>query len=573
MTAKEIIREFDSIDCKGFDESDIITKLCAIPETERNIFENSSEWLAFQLVEGGNNEWGTYYGPFLIRTDNTCVQPKEMINDDVFAYWEKRIDEVSNPILKARYSGLLIEFKHNCSGNVRNIHIQSIIDIIKGNYPKYAINGINKLQRVMQLAIQSKNVEIIANVKNIIPEYETKVAKDYDAGIWGRLFLLMFENIKQFTEQERSEYVSRLENRLNILINKDIAGKENDRFDPFVIEEAVDLLAQYYNKINDRAKLQRVLNILYDSYNKSTIQFSAMQKQMHWNKLYKIFDKYQFKEKATEILAELQSSSNRVLDEMSKIEMPFEIPKKEFNEYIKGMTSGLKEEVLDKFIVQFIPNKEDLKEQLLNISKASPLLALCPTQLFDYKGRPSSAVGNMENDIEGNLALHISQSLHIGSVFLREVIKENFNKGNFSNETIMSFLHDCPLFEDDRYEIIGRGIDSYLSGDYLTMLHLLIPQIENAVRNIVEMSGHSSLKRQNNNGFQLKTFDELLRDEAISNLGKDFAYYLRILFTDQRGWNLRNSICHGLAQYSFFNSMTADRVLHSLICIGSIKFQ
>ncbi|RKW55850.1 MAG: DUF4209 domain-containing protein [Prevotella sp.] len=575
MNAKEIISTtFDNIDYKGFDESDIVTALYSIPESDRSIFENTSELLAFQLVEGGNNEWNTYYGPFLIRADQTCFPSKEMITTEVLDYWEKRVDEVQNPMLKARYSGLLVDFKQQCNGNIRTIHIQAILDLIKGNYPKYAINGINKLQRAMRLAILSKNKGTIAEVKNAISEYETKVAKDYDAGIWGRIFLLMFENIKHFSEQEKTEYIDRLEGRLTTLTSKNIQGEGNDRFDPFVIEQAVDLLAQYYNKINDRTNLQRILNTLYDSYNKATIQFSAMQKQMYWDKLYRIFDNYQFKEKAKKILAELQNSSSDVIDEMQKIEMPFEIPQEQFEEFIKEMTSGSKKEVFGKFIAHFIPNKEYQKEQLLKISKDTPLLSLCPTQLFDYKGRPNSVVGNIENDLEGKLVLHISKSLNINALFIRAVIKENINNGFFSKENIMHFIQDCPLIEIDRKAIISKGVDAYLNEDYLTMLHLLIPQIENAVRNIVEKSGRSSLKRQkNNNGFQLMTFDDLLIDEAVLNIGADFAYYLRILFTNQKGWNLRNLICHGISQTSLFNSMTADRVFHALLCIGAIKYQ
>ncbi len=487
---------------------------------------------------------------------------------------KKRINEVSNPILKARYSGLLIDFKRNCNGNIRTIHIQSIIDIIEGNFPKYSINGINKLQRAMKLAILSKQRTIVENVKRIIPEYEYKVAKDYDAGIWGQIFLLMLDNIGVFTQEEKDDYVSRLEQRLNNLTNKNIDGKGNEKFDPFVIEEAVELLAQYYNKYNDRDNLQRVLIILYNSYKKATSQFSAMQKQMHWEKLYRIFDNYQFKDKAKEILAELQNSSNNVLGEMSKIEVPFEIPQDKFKGYINEMTSGTKEEVFGKFIAQYIPNKEDSEKQLLNISKRAPFSALCPTQLYDYKGRPISKIGDIENDLDGNLALHISRTLNFSAVFLHVTIQENINKKNFSKENIMHFLQNSPLIENDRHEIISRGIDAYFNNDYLTMLHLLIPQIENAVRNIVELSGHSSLKRQkNNNGFQLKTFEELLGDEAVLSIGKDFAYYLRIVFTNQKGWNLRNSLCHGIAPKSFFNQMTADRVFHTLICIGSLRLQ
>ncbi|MBR6066623.1 MAG: DUF4209 domain-containing protein [Bacteroidales bacterium] len=573
MNAKDIIRdEFDYIDKKGFDEYDIATILCSsIQENEKKFFENSSEWLAFQLSEGVDNEWGTYYGPFLVNIDGTCTPPKEMITKDVLNYWENRIEEVTNPILKARYSGLLVDFKHNCGVKIRTIHIKSIIDIITGNYLKYQTIGVHKIKRALRLAFESKNKSIIDEVKQVMSLYEDMMANNNNIGICGQIFLLMFDNINHFTQQEISEYVNRLEERLNNLTVKDI----DEKFNPYIIEDIVVILAQYYNKYNDKVKLQRVLDILFDSYIKVAKHFSAIQKHMHWNRLYTIFTKYQYNEMANHILVELQNSSKNILEEMSTFEMPIEIPQEQFNQYIKEMTSGSKEEVFRKFILEYIPNKEESKEQMLKISKNSPLMALCPTQLYDYKGRPSSIIGNIENDIEGNLALHISQSLNFRAFFIHTIIKENINKGYFSIKSIIEFLHNCPLFEKDRYIIIEKGIDAYFKDDYLIMMHLLIPQIENAIRNIVELSGSTSLKRnrQSFNGFQLMTFDELLRDNAVSNIGgsDDFSYYLRLLFTDQKGWNLRNSICHGLAPISLFNTMTADRVFHSLLCVGSIR--
>ena len=80
---------FDSIECKCFTESDVSSELCSIPDAERSSFENTAEWLAFVLVERGNNEWGTYYGPLCKKTDNTYFPPREMITDDIITYWEK----------------------------------------------------------------------------------------------------------------------------------------------------------------------------------------------------------------------------------------------------------------------------------------------------------------------------------------------------------------------------------------------------------------------------------------------------------------------------------------------------
>ena len=104
-------------------------------------------------------------------------------------------------------------------------------------------------------------------------------------------------------------------------------------------------------------------------------------------------------------------------------------------------------------------------------------------------------------------------------------------------------------------------------------MHLLIPQIEEAIRNIVEFAGGNVLK-PNNNGtsFMLRTLDEILRDPiTVSSLGDDLCYYFRILFTDQRGWNMRNNVCHGIVGMETFTHQSADRVLHALLCLGILR--
>jgi hypothetical protein len=115
-------------------------------------------------------------------------------------------------------------------------------------------------------------------------------------------------------------------------------------------------------------------------------------------------------------------------------------------------------------------------------------------------------------------------------------------------------------------------LNAYFCEDYLVAIHLLIPQIEEAIRNLIEYSGGNVLKPSRNGGYQLRTFDDLLRDDLIERgLGENFANYFRILFTDQRGWNLRNEVCHGMANPNRFDAQTADRVIHGLLCLGLIK--
>lgn len=70
----------------------------------------------------------------------------------------------------------------------------------------------------------------------------------------------------------------------------------------------------------------------------------------------------------------------------------------------------------------------------------------------------------------------------------------------------------------------------------------------------------------------MRILDELFRDEQVQQcLTSDFANYLKILLTDNRGWNLRNNVCHGIAELDNFNRVTVDRLLHVLLCLGMFR--
>ena len=52
---------------------------------------------------------------------------------------------------------------------------------------------------------------------------------------------------------------------------------------------------------------------------------------------------------------------------------------------------------------------------------------------------------------------------------------------------------------------------------------------------------------------------------------EDIAFYLRVLFTDQRGLNLRNDISHGLLPFDKCSMENADLVLHVFLIFAVHK--
>ena len=85
--------------------------------------------------------------------------------------------------------------------------------------------------------------------------------------------------------------------------------------------------------------------------------------------------------------------------------------------------------------------------------------------------------------------------------------------------------------------------------------------------------GGATLRKNRQGGLQLRTFDDLLRDKRVEDcFGTDSSFYFRVLLTDQRGWNMRNDVCHGISPVGVFNYSTADRIMHVvLLCLAQVK--
>lgn len=585
MTTNDILNEFDTNDRKNFDEHDVVLALGTIIPEDKSLIDDelNAEIMAFDFSENYQNKttgWGTYFGPKFVwnNDDGTATEYPSitLITSTMINYWEKRAHESINPILKSRYSGLVWDFKKKITGDnpshdICRLYINSLLDSANGDFHKYEVSTFVKLQRALNLAITINDTSLIEGVKNAILSFETRHSVDDKPGLWGYSFDLLVGNKKiNLSSLEEQEIIKELEEKLTRLTTADT---ETQKIDPWAAEAAAERLAIYYRKKQKMEDVKRVILKIGNAFDKIIEDASAMQASGWLNHLYKLYLQFNLNSEAEDLLLRIRELGPQVASELSPIAQTVEFPKDKVDEYINNMTDGNPDDIIIRIASKYIPIKEQVKEQVFNLSNQAPLVFLIPQQIQDEKGRVVATIGSLENDLEGHIIRQISQSLSFSSVFIRAVLNESITNKGLSKANILDFVVKTPILNPERIPIIERALDAYFENDYLVFIHLIIPQIEEAIRNIVEMAGGNVLKSSRGGGYHLKTFDEILRDEIIKeSLGEDFADYFRILFTDQRGWNLRNSVCHGMANPDVFNQQTADRVLHSLLCLGLINF-
>ena len=534
------------------------------------------EQMAFDFTENYPNDkssWETYFGPmyvFLNEEGKIVECPSiQKITPEIISYWEQRAKEAVNPIFKARYSNLVWDFSERIKGerphySIAQICIDSVIEIAERDLYKYPVYIIRKLERALFLALSINDKKRINSLIETIINYENKTAEDDKPGLWGFSYELLVKNKKiQLDEDKEQNIINDLHERFERLLE----GSNS-----LAIKKAAILLVDYYFRSKNQLKVKDVLLRFGNIVQKQAYQVSPLVANSWLEELYRLYLQYGLRNEANKILLKIKELGEKSLSEFEEIRVSINLSEGKIKNFINNLIEGDLKEVLTRIAIYYIPRREKIKKRLEDLFKETPIVFLFPQKIFDNKGRPISVVGPLEEDLEGHIVLQISRDMQLSSYFLRETIKALIEKFNLDVKSIVDYFYESPIFDVRRKEFFLRGIESYLNNDFLTSLHILISQIEAVIRNLAEKIGLPILKYTRFGCFNYRTLDDLLTDkEIIDVLTDDVCLYLRVLFTDPRGWNLRNNIYHGISPIETFNQISADRVFHALLCLSLVR--
>jgi hypothetical protein len=168
----------------------------------------------------------------------------------------------------------------------------------------------------------------------------------------------------------------------------------------------------------------------------------------------------------------------------------------------------------------------------------------------------------------------MAQNLAFEAMFLRGVLERIQVRYRLSVDDLVSIFSLSPLFQYVAEPVLRVGLAAYLNGEFITAISTLTPQIEALVRSLVRIEEGRMYKPGKRGGLLVRTLDDLLRDEVIRQvLGDRTVKYLCVLLTDQRGWNFRNNVCHGLMASTAYDAHRADRVFHAIMLFAFIRLQ
>ena len=543
--------------------------------------EARAEAIAFSFHERrgeSNNAWGTYYGPMMTwqSEDGTTTESPSIksVTSEVLEYWTCRADAVMHPLLRARYSGLVWEFSPKVVGHKAPVrlaysYIDAVIDMADGVAHRYATEVFSKLGHALGIALSLNDAGRVERVRDAILQLENAVAEDDKPGLWGYGFDLLVKNKKVSLDNGvRDKIIADLEGRLERLSDPSFASTLN----PWAAEAAAQRLARHFRRSGSPEDVRRVLLKVGRAFGHLAEKADPMVAQAWLQQVHALYSHYGLTDAAADLRKSLRELGPRARDRLVRHTHEVEIPKDEMDAFVEAMVEGGVAAAIERFIVHYIPRRQETEEQLRQLSTEHALVFIMPSQIVDDRGRPVASVGSLQSDLDGHVIRQTAQNIGFVAVFMRRAIEETLRRYAIDIDTVMSWIAQSPVFATEKHDLVRRGLLAYLDDDSVGALHLLIPQVEDAVRELLALTGGDVYRPNRLGGMDLRPFDDLLRDEALARgLGTDVTEYFRILYTDRRGLNLRNRLSHGMLSADSIHIGLADRVFHTVVMLAHLR--
>jgi hypothetical protein len=176
-------------------------------------------------------------------------------------------------------------------------------------------------------------------------------------------------------------------------------------------------------------------------------------------------------------------------------------------------------------------------------------------------------------NIHQQLAMHF----YVGRI-IYELMENKPNGLNFNIKELSEYFSEAEIFEDKNLKIILVGLQKYFDRDYISALHILVPQFENVFLKISEKLGINIVALDQKQGLATRTkvLSEMdLDSERFKKVwSEDFCRQIKFVLFEQMGYRIRHKIAHGEIEPGECNFENTTLVLYFyLVLLGRVSIK
>jgi lysyl-tRNA synthetase class 1 len=542
--------------------------------------QNKGAWaevLAFNLTpsHGEGSEWGTYFGPIgsWTKADGTPFYSPDIAEADaeILEHWKSRATSLKHPILQARYSDLVWDFARKLAGrgvssDFAKLAIGAYIAASQDRARKL-LYAIKDAQRALSLAISVKDHPRVDGARTGLLSLHTVAMKSgrrplavYDA--------LVADRRTRLTAPERDGLVADLEALLVRLSDTD--GTE---FEPHGTQDVAERLLKHYGRAGSKPDAVRLHRIVANTFEHvATLGDAMLASAMLQTSMdaYKAAGDRDDAERVRRMMAVKVRESH---DQMATFSHEIVITAEDRDKFLAAIVVASGPETLIHVAIEFLLRRARIEKAIQEQRESAPLLAMI-SQTIMGDDHVVATVGSIEDDPHGRLLRQALWQVNFWTNWLSWALKHAIEVHKLTAQHFVAWANRGALFGDG--QLLRQGIEAWLAGDHTKAVHVLLPQIEAALRGLIGRQGHATTKPHpvfKTAQVAIGMGDIIYNKAAIASLGAlgdDVALHFAAIYADPRGMNLRNKFAHGLMPADAMHEGTTLWIVHSLLLLGAL---
>ncbi len=527
--------------------------------------------------------WDMHWQPLSTGVDKTGKEHHSpdvvQVDDEVIQEWSSRAVSARHPLLRARYSDLSWEIARfrrkelarKADATMARTAIDGYLDGVERGLAAEDVYAWVYIERALELAVSINDAARVRRAKAVLFRFQAECEARgpytfwrFDEIAWNQAEAL------ELSDVDRAGIVQALERQLALRSN--IADPQV--FDPHLTRTAADCLARWREFAREKAEARRAALTAGAAFEAAAANASGLT-AIVW--LSDQADRYRHLGDEVAVARVEQAIKDRAGDaqgEMKRISVPIEVPREELDAWADKVAGENLPAGLVGFAAAGLVGRDSSERAALDSAARSPLSAHISINITGRDGFPKATIGAVDDDLDGRTVYHAAHLMSQGAPWLNVAWERLKKKHSVDLEQVIEWLSQCPFFPPSRLHFVREGLAAWFAGDMVKAIHVLIPQVEAALRDVLAALGGAVTKRGPNGGggFQMISLGEVLSHERFkAAVPENIRFHFKVLYQDPRGLNVRNEIAHGVAAFELFGLGLANMVVHSLIVIGVLR--
>jgi len=554
----------------AYKRSDIFgkaAKLIVDSGSKENLQELEWEFLLFRL-DTHNGKSKKRFAP-LMQVGGQVFPDINTFTPQQIDYYQQRANVTKNPIHKARYCDFIWEIRNDYV--YAKTAIESYLEcaeIFSKN--KWERELVDALQRAAGLALTLNDKDAVCKVSLALVNWIDALNKELNF----RWCLELIESLILLRKFLKGDELERV-----VMVAKAAVEFYKETEDGFHLQRSfLEVLMQLMNTLKKPEQALEFAIQIADSFEKEadwklTHYSSGDLVAAHFYQQAAVnYRELGQRAKTNELLMKVKEHTEKAEASFTEFSFPITFPMEPITKYINELTlldlHGALLSISNNNY--FVPDVRVIRAQVNALKGKSAALIFSTLRIRD--GNPVLRSATEDELIEEQVINGVVMEYKVKTSVFGEVIDSLIQKKGLNSAFLVSYLFKFKAFEKSSRELIQTGFERYFAEDYVSCLHILVPQLENVLRTILYNLGVSTTV-MDKDSIQEKPLGAIWRETKIALLlGESMVYYVRSVLDDKRGANLRNDIAHGLISLDDCSKNAANTIFHIYLLLTRFTF-